>query len=873
MSGKAVMSEKIAPPRFAPVWLPALAACGLMLLAAGCEKSASRATTSTGASSGAKPAENAVKPKPADAAAEPASGREVLERMVAAYRRATGYSDAGRLDFRLQIAGDEEARETPPFAASFVRPNKLRMEVYQTVLVCDGERWRARIDHPGISNDVLDGPAPAKLSLEKIYEDEILFSSLTGGLAGAALQPLLLLGDDPLKQILDGNPSLEMLEPEKIGEWNCLRVAAHREDGDLIFWIDEAEYLLRRLEFPTRGLKKMLEQDTQATIDAVALRAEFHDARFEPPEDDAAFVLDLPAGAQLVERFNPRKIDNPPPPPPSSLLGQQAPDFEFTSLDGEKITRESLAGKVVVIDFWATWCQPCQASLPILAQAYEKFKDNENVRFLAVSIDTEDVANDKLEEAFAVMKVDVPIVRATAGDILKQFGFEGIPNLFVLGPDGVVQDNEPGVNSALAQELPARLEKLAAGESLHAETLARHEQRVADYQRSLEEPLDEQGDDPNKIPLAEIAPRSEPSKLKLTKLWTAGVSSTGSAGGDDAASENAAEDDPASEDAAAGDDAANALHLTEPGNLLVIDENGSPLILVNDGWRSVAEVDAQGAVRAKHELAVTDDQIVAFLRTAVDAEDRRHYIGAAGACQKLHVFDDAWQLEFSYPDEASSDVADVLFADLEADGQPELYVSFWGIVGVHRVGLDGQRAWGNREVENALRMTPTAIDGQVGIACVNIASTGSSLAVISPAGKKLRDVRIEGRNLVRIESADLDGDGRLEYCGVDAPRPGAQALVGLDIDGSELWEHPLATGIHEAPIEFVAAARLLPGGQGHWLAAGPDGALLFIAANGELLDSFHYGAALTGLATTEIDGRPVLLVATRQGVDAWQVGE
>jgi hypothetical protein len=438
----------------------------------------------------------------------------------------------------------------------------------------------------------------------------------------------------------------------------------------------------------------------------------------------------------------------------------------------------------------------------------------------------------------------------------------------------VVQDNEPGVNPALAEELPARLEKLAAGESLHAEALARHEQRLADYQRSLEEPLDEQGD-PNKIPLAEIAARSDPAKIKLTKLWTVAVASA--AGADESTAEDAADevDDDADADGNAGDgdEAATSPRLTEPGNLLVIDQNGSPLILVNDGWRSVAEIDAQGAVLAKHELAVPDDQIVAFLRTAVDAEDRRLFVGAAGACQKLYVFDDAWQPQFSYPEEANADVADVAFADLEADGEPELYVSFWGVVGVHRVGLDGRRAWGNREVENALRIAPAALDGQLGIACVNIASTGSSLAVISPTGKKLRDVRIEGRNLVRIESADLDGDGQLEYCGVDAPRPGAQSLVGLEIDGSELWEHPLATGIHEAPIEFVAAAKLLPGGKGHWLAAGPDGALLFIAANGELLDSFHYGAALTGLATTEIDGQPVLLVSTQLGVDAWQVGE
>lgn len=870
MSGKISLSRFSLLRSVAGLAALCLAFCG----SAGCENSAtsngplpasggSKSTATTGsqptATAGEQPAPRYDTP--------PQSGREALERMVAAYREATAYSDSGRIEFRLQIAGEPEEQHTPPFAVSFLRPNKLRLEVYETVLVSDGRRWRARIKHPGISNDVLDLEAPAKLTLEKIYEDEVLFQSLIGGLAGGALQPLLLLGDDPLAQILDGNPALELLEPENIGERACLRVAAHREDGDLVFWIDEREYLLRRLDFPRQGLKQALEQQVQATIESISLTAEFHDARFAPPEDGDAFRLELPAGSQLVERFNPRKIDNPPPPAPSALLGKQAPDFAFTTLDGEKVTRKSLAGKIVILDFWTTWDEPCRQGLSILQKAYEKCRDRDDVRFLAVSIDAEDVDDAKLRETLAELKVEVPIARGAADDVLRQFG--GIPNLFVLGPDGVVQDHEARVNPALAEELPARLEKLAAGESLHEATLARHELRLADYERSIEAPPDEQSGDPDKIPLGEVAPRSEPAKLKITKLWSVAVGGAKSATGEDEASTEG--EAPAEGEAAAA--GADGTQLTEPGNLLVIDQGGSPLILVNDGWRAVAELDLQGHVRARHELNVPDDAIVASLRTALDGEGRRHYVGLASASRQLHVFDDVWQLQFSYPDEARSPVADALLTDLEADGQLEIYVGFWELVGVHRVGLDGRRAWGNKEVENVLRVAPATNDGEPAIACVNIASVGSSVAILSPDGKKLRDLPIQGRNLIRIESADLDGDGQLEYCGVDSPQPGYQTLVGLDVDGSELWTHPLATGIHRAPIEFVTTGKLLPGGQAHWLAAGPDGAILFIAANGEVVEGFHYGAAPTGLTTTEIDGHPVLLVATAQGVDAWQVGE
>jgi hypothetical protein len=58
---------------------------------------------------------------------------------------------------------------------------------------------------------------------------------------------------------------------------------------------------------------------------------------------------------------------------------------------------------------------------------------------------------------------------------------------------------------------------------------------------------------------------------------------------------------------------------------------------------------------------------------------------------------------------------------------------------------------------------------------------------------------------------------------------------------------------------------------GQWILPGPDGSIHFIAADGKPLDKFNYGAALQGLATVEIDGRPVLVVASANGVEAWKV--
>lgn len=74
-------------------------------------------------------------------------------------------------------------------------------------------------------------------------------------------------------------------------------------------------------------------------------------------------------------------------PPPTSIVGQRAPDFEVTLIDGSKVTLASLRGQVVVLNFWATWCVPCRAELPLLDGFYRQTSKH-GLRVFAVA--TED---------------------------------------------------------------------------------------------------------------------------------------------------------------------------------------------------------------------------------------------------------------------------------------------------------------------------------------------------------------------------------------------------------------------------------------------------------------------------------------------------
>jgi peroxiredoxin len=124
----------------------------------------------------------------------------------------------------------------------------------------------------------------------------------------------------------------------------------------------------------------------------------------------------------------------------TKMIKETAPGFSLTNIKGESVSLEELKGKIVIIDFWATWCGPCRQSFPGMKQAVEKFADNDNVKFLFIN-SWERVEN-KLETAAKFIKENnypFNVLMDTDNSVITSFKVSGIPTKFVIDGTGNIR--------------------------------------------------------------------------------------------------------------------------------------------------------------------------------------------------------------------------------------------------------------------------------------------------------------------------------------------------------------------------------------------------------------------------------------------------
>lgn len=175
---------------------------------------------------------------------------------------------------------------------------------------------------------------------------------------------------------------------------------------------------------------------------STARSASITPAREPSPRQPSTESNGEPGGTSSEERVI-RFANNPQPMPP----------FLVADLDGNPVSTAAWKGKVVFINFWATWCPPCRAEIPVLIDLANRYKDR--LQIVGVSLDDDDPQDVK---KFAThFGINYPIVMASREMVAEYGGVPALPTLFVVNTDGKVVQKHEGLYSQELYETEVRL--------------------------------------------------------------------------------------------------------------------------------------------------------------------------------------------------------------------------------------------------------------------------------------------------------------------------------------------------------------------------------------------------------------------------------
>jgi thiol-disulfide isomerase/thioredoxin len=365
------------------------------------------------------------KPKPTDPAA-----RTAVERVAERYRTLKAYRLEGvaATTVSTKTERNESGRSVrflarrPDHSASEVRESQ-----YTTRVVANGESLWTAI--PELGQYIAQALPP-----------------LLAGADSAALRKQLDPAAD-YARLLDGIARVQTLSRDTVltarGAVKCERYALTRADADSagpgitihprVLWVDPATRLVLLDSVRVDRDHPQLGLVSSISITRMVV------AEVDPALGADVFAFHPDDGARRVRRFMQRSPEH------EALEGQPASDFTLETLaDSKPVQLSSLKGRVVLLDFWATWCGPCRRWLPIVEKAHRDYA----AKGLSVFAVNERETESKVRTYLGQQKLDLPVLMDRSGTVGVEYRATSIPLTVVVGRDGNVLRVMVGLHDA-----------------------------------------------------------------------------------------------------------------------------------------------------------------------------------------------------------------------------------------------------------------------------------------------------------------------------------------------------------------------------------------------------------------------------------------
>ncbi|MEE2972465.1 MAG: TlpA disulfide reductase family protein, partial [Planctomycetota bacterium] len=210
------------------------------------------------------------------------------------------------------------------------------------------------------------------------------------------------------------------------------RLLLGAQDGQSVVTLDGDTGLIRRIDTAIKPASMPIEVNLELVIDSKVMD--------ELPADQA--IAFDPAGKTKVDGIN-DLLPAAPGTPKGLAVGDPAPTFDLESLDGSKVSLASLKGSVVVLDFWATWCGPCRAGMPAMAELAEwAASEGGAIKVFAVNVGE---TRQKAASYWEREKFGFPTLLDPTSAAAMAYGASSIPLTVVIDPEGRVAKVEVGL--------------------------------------------------------------------------------------------------------------------------------------------------------------------------------------------------------------------------------------------------------------------------------------------------------------------------------------------------------------------------------------------------------------------------------------------